>query len=125
MDSRCHHLRSRQKLTGTLPHLYCRQAQLSRHVAVLHFRNAAVSMPVQAHIMLVPGSLSLAYLGMPMLIALACRIPVREFLTTIEKLSASDITKAASAMLKTPVSMASLGNVVDIPRYPEMQKRFS
>ena len=64
-------------------------------------------------------------LGMPMLSALACRIPVREFLTTIEKLSASDITKAASAMLKTPVSMASLGNVVDIPRYPEMQKRFS
>ena len=89
---------------------------------MLHFRLAAVSMPLQAHIMLVSGQ---PERGISMLSALACRIPVREFLTTIEKLSASDITKAASAMLKTPVSMASLGNVVDIPRYPEMQKRFS
>ena len=91
---------------------------------MLHHCSAALSMLVQACTALV-GSLSLAYLNMLMLFALACRIPVREFLTTIEKLSAGDITKAASAMLKTPVSMASLGNVVDIPRYPEMQKRFS
>ena len=92
--------------SGTLPHLQFRQAQYRRQLSrnfLLHFRTAAASM----------------------LTALACRIPVREFLTTIEKLSASDITKAASAMLKSPVSMASLGNVVDIPRYPEMQKRFS
>ena len=82
-------------------------------------------MLVQACTVLAPASLSLAIFDMLMWIALACRIPVREFLTTIEKLSAGDITKAASAMLKTPVSMASLGNVVDIPRYPEMQKRFS
>ena len=53
------------------------------------------------------------------------RKPVKEFLDAINALQPSDITKLVSTMLKSPLSMASLGDINNVPRYNAVQKRFS
>lgn len=53
-----------------------------------------------------------------------CRKPVQEYVTAIEKLQVSDITEAVSKMLKSPPSVAALGDIANIPRYAEVERRF-
>jgi len=52
------------------------------------------------------------------------RKPVSEFLTKIDKITAKDVAQLATKMLKTPVSVASVGDVASVPRYAQMQERF-
>lgn len=52
------------------------------------------------------------------------RKPVQEYVTAIEKLQVSDITQAVSKLLKSPPSVAALGDIANIPRYAEVERRF-
>ncbi len=53
-----------------------------------------------------------------------CRKQVSEYITAIDKLQVSDITEAVSKLLKSPPSLAALGDIANIPRYAEMERRF-
>ena len=53
-----------------------------------------------------------------------CRKHVDEYVTAISKLKVSDITGAVSKMMKSPPSVAALGDIANIPRYPEIERRF-
>lgn len=53
-----------------------------------------------------------------------CRKPVQEYVTAIEKLQVSDITQAVGKLLKSPPSVAALGDIANIPRYAEVERRF-
>lgn len=52
------------------------------------------------------------------------RKQVSEYVSAIEKLTTSDITEAVSKLLKSPPSLAALGDIADIPRYAEVERRF-
>lgn len=54
----------------------------------------------------------------------ACRKEVSEYVTAIEKLQVKDITDAVSKLLKSPPSLAALGDIANIPRYAEIERRF-
>jgi len=49
---------------------------------------------------------------------------VQEYVTAIDKLQVSDITQAVSKLLKSPPSVAALGDIANIPRYAEVERRF-
>lgn len=54
-----------------------------------------------------------------------CRKPVKEFLDAIRALQPKDISSLVSKMIKSPLSMASLGDITNVPRYNAVQSRFS
>lgn len=53
-----------------------------------------------------------------------CRKQVGEFVKEIEALKVSDITGAVSKLLESPPSLAALGDIANIPRYAEIERRF-
>ena len=57
--------------------------------------------------------------------AVMCRKPVKEFLDAIRALQPKDISSLVSKMIKSPLSMASLGDITNVPRYNAVQSRFS
>ncbi|KAK9804007.1 hypothetical protein WJX73_000007 [Symbiochloris irregularis] len=52
------------------------------------------------------------------------RKQVSEFLDTIKSIKPSDISALATKLMKTPLSMASLGDINLVPRYSNVEKRF-
>ncbi|GBG84704.1 hypothetical protein CBR_g39080 [Chara braunii] len=53
------------------------------------------------------------------------RKPPAEFCSMVEALSADDITAIAAKITKTPLSMASWGDVVHVPRFDQVAARFA
>ena len=53
------------------------------------------------------------------------RKPVPEFIDAIRKLTAADLAAAVSKLLKSPPSLAVLGDVAAVPRYDTVAKRFA
>ena len=53
-----------------------------------------------------------------------CRKQVDEYVNAIKALKTSDITGAVSKILKSPPSLAALGDIAEIPRYAEIERRF-
>ena len=47
-----------------------------------------------------------------------------EYVTAIRGLKTSDITDTVSKILKSPPSLAALGDIAEIPRYAEIERRF-
>lgn len=47
-----------------------------------------------------------------------------EFVNEIRGLKAADLTAAVGKLLKTPPSMAVLGDIAHVPRYDQVAKRF-
>ena len=56
--------------------------------------------------------------------ALRCRKPVKEFLDAVRAVKSSDLAELVSKMIKTPLSMACLGDIASVPRYNDVQSRF-
>ena len=56
--------------------------------------------------------------------SLWCRKPVKEFLDAVRAVKSSDIAELVSKMIKTPLSMACLGDIAGMPRYNAVQSRF-
>ncbi len=54
-----------------------------------------------------------------------CRKPVAEFVSAIEALTPSDISKAVTTLLKSSPSFACVGETASVPRYDQLVKRFS
>lgn len=52
------------------------------------------------------------------------RKPVDEYVNAIRKLKVSDVTGAVSKLLKTAPSLAAIGDIANIPRYAEIERRF-
>lgn len=52
------------------------------------------------------------------------RKQVGEFVKEIEALKVSDITGAVSKLLESPPSLAAIGDIANIPRYAEIERRF-
>ena len=55
---------------------------------------------------------------------LLCRKPVADFLKVVEKLSVKDMSALMTRLFKTPLTMASTGDVSRLPRYDVVAKRF-
>ena len=53
-----------------------------------------------------------------------CRKPVLEFIKEIQKLTPEDIGKLVTKMLKSPPTVATLGDVASVPRYDAIASRF-
>ena len=53
------------------------------------------------------------------------RKPVDEFVSEIKALRPSDLAAAVTKLLKTPPSLAALGDVAGLPRYDVLAKRFA
>lgn len=53
------------------------------------------------------------------------RKPVADFLKVVEKLSVKDMSALMGRLFKTPLTMASLGDVSRVPRYDAVAKRFN
>ncbi len=47
-----------------------------------------------------------------------------EFVTELRNLTPKDITAVVGKMLKSPISVAAIGDITDIPRYNELSSRF-
>lgn len=58
------------------------------------------------------------------MLTVVCRKQVSEFVKEIEALKVSDITGAVSKLLQSPPSLAALGDIANIPRYAEIERRF-
>jgi hypothetical protein len=54
-----------------------------------------------------------------------CRKPVPEFTKALDEITAGDITKLVTNMLKAPPSFAGSGNISAMPRYDALLRRFS
>ncbi|GMH37030.1 hypothetical protein BSKO_04903 [Bryopsis sp. KO-2023] len=52
------------------------------------------------------------------------RKPASDFIAEIKKVSAKDLTGMVSEMLKSPASMASMGDLSKVPRYSDVARRF-
>jgi processing peptidase subunit alpha len=52
------------------------------------------------------------------------RKPVSEFVGEIQALKASDLSAAVGKLLKSPPSLAVLGDIAHVPRYDQVAKRF-
>lgn len=48
-----------------------------------------------------------------------------DFLKVVEKLSVKDMSALMGRLFKTPLTMASLGDVSRVPRYDAVAKRFN
>lgn len=48
-----------------------------------------------------------------------------DFLKVVEKLSVKDMSALMQRLFKTPLTMASLGDVSRLPRYDVVAKRFN
>ncbi len=48
-----------------------------------------------------------------------------EFVSTLEGITAGDISKLATKMLSSPPSFAGCGNIASMPRYDTLLRRFS
>ncbi|KAK9811331.1 hypothetical protein WJX72_002016 [[Myrmecia] bisecta] len=53
------------------------------------------------------------------------RKPVAEFITALESVTAADLAKLCTKMLKSKLTMACLGDVANVPRYDAVAKRFA
>ena len=53
------------------------------------------------------------------------RKPISDFISEIEAVKAADIKAAVSKLLKSPPTLASFGDIANIPRYELVAKRFS
>lgn len=53
------------------------------------------------------------------------RKPISEFITAIQNVKASDVKTAVAKMLKTPPTLATIGDIANVPRYELVAKRFS
>ena len=53
------------------------------------------------------------------------RKPVPEFTKALDEITAGDITKLVTNMLKAPPSFAGSGNISAMPRYDALLRRFS
>lgn len=53
-----------------------------------------------------------------------CRKQVDEYVHAIKQLKVSDVTNAVSKLLKSAPSLAAIGDVANIPRYAEIERRF-
>ena len=53
------------------------------------------------------------------------RKPVDEFVKEIRGLKVADLTAAVSKLLKSPPSVAVLGDIAHVPRYEQIAKRFA
>nr|GEZ38215.1 mitochondrial-processing peptidase subunit alpha-like [Tanacetum cinerariifolium] len=52
------------------------------------------------------------------------RKPVEFFLKTIDAVTANDITSVAKKLLSSPLTMASHGDVINVPTYDSVSKKF-
>ena len=52
------------------------------------------------------------------------RKPINEFIQEIEKVSVADVKKAVKEMMMKPPTMATIGDVANVPRYDLVSKRF-
>ncbi|KAI3524678.1 hypothetical protein L1887_03341 [Cichorium endivia] len=52
------------------------------------------------------------------------RKPVEYFLKAVDQVSASDITSIAKKLLSSPLTMASHGNVINVPTYDSVSSKF-
>ena len=52
------------------------------------------------------------------------RKPVKEFVDAIRAVKSSDITGLVSKMVKSPLSLASMGDISSVPRYNAVQSHF-
>lgn len=53
-----------------------------------------------------------------------CRKQVDEYVNAIKQLKVSDVTGAVSKLLKSAPSLAAIGDIANIPRYAEIERRF-
>ena len=53
-----------------------------------------------------------------------CRKQVDEYVNAIKQLKVSDVTSAVSKLLKSSPSLAAIGDIANIPRYAEIERRF-
>jgi processing peptidase subunit alpha len=53
------------------------------------------------------------------------RKPIADFVAEIKAIKASDIKTAVGKLLKSPPTMATLGDIANVPRYELVAKRFS
>jgi len=53
------------------------------------------------------------------------RKEVSEFLQIVEQLTVKDISALLNSLFKTPLTLASLGDISKVPRYDAVAKRFS
>lgn len=58
-------------------------------------------------------------------ILLLYRHPPQVFIDALEKVTEGDLKTMVKNMIKTPVSIASVGNVAYVPRYSEVQRKFA
>ena len=65
--------------------------------------------------------------GLQLLSRILClrRKPVPEFTKALDEITAGDITKLVTNMLKAPPSFAGSGNISAMPRYDALLRRFS
>ena len=49
---------------------------------------------------------------------------MKEFLDAVRAVKSTDIAELVSKMIKTPLSMACLGDIAGMPRYNAVQSRF-
>lgn len=54
-----------------------------------------------------------------------CRKELGAYLAAIDKVDVKDIKTAVAAMLKTPPTVAVVGNISAVPRYDAIAKRFN
>ncbi|EFJ11431.1 hypothetical protein SELMODRAFT_183257 [Selaginella moellendorffii] len=52
------------------------------------------------------------------------RKPIQDFISAVQGLTLENITSTASKLLSSPLTMASWGDVVHVPRYEEVARRF-
>lgn len=53
------------------------------------------------------------------------RKTVAEFIDLMKGLTPQDVTKLVTKALKSPPSIASLGNISDVPRYDAIARKFN
>lgn len=64
------------------------------------------------------------HVPLPQVLTYGHRKPVAEFVGEIRALSLADLKAAVGKLLKSPPSMAVLGDIAHVPRYDQVAKRF-
>ena len=54
-----------------------------------------------------------------------CRKDFKDFLDVVEGLTEKDITGLMQKLFKSPLTLATMGDVSKVPRYDTVAKRFS
>jgi len=53
------------------------------------------------------------------------RVSAEQFVKDVNALSAKDLQACAKALIKTPLTMASLGQIEGVPKYDDVAKKFA